>query len=75
MSDDESGDPPIQPEVAEKMKKLAEILDRAIPDGFGFALLVFELGTEAHLNYISNVERADVVLAMTEFVSRTGGGN
>lgn len=44
-------------------------------EGYGFALLVFELGKADGIrtNYIRNANRADMITAMKEFIARSGG--
>lgn len=64
---------PIRPEVRETMNKVASAIDSALPDGFGFVLLVFNFGEGGYMNYISNSDRADVVRAMKEFVAKEEG--
>ena len=59
---------PIQPEVRETMNRLARTFDSALPDGYGFALLVFKYGESGFMNYISNSDRADMKKAFKEFL-------
>lgn len=42
---------------------------------FGFALLVFPFGDKpkGRMNYISNAQRADMLIAMKEFIARSEG--
>lgn len=71
---------PIEPHLVEQMNAIASVLDRVFngesgPRGVGFVLLSFNFGeVEAgRINYISNAEREDVVLAMQEFIAQTLG--
>lgn len=64
---------PIRPEVRERMNDVAELIDGALPEGFGFVLLVFNFGEAGFMNYISNADRADMVRAMKEFVAKEEG--
>jgi len=52
------------------MNDIADLLDRVFA-GYGFTLMVFDLNAIAggHMNYISNANRADVVVAMKEFIA------
>jgi hypothetical protein len=55
------------------MNKLAEVLDDMF-DGYGFSLLVFPLnGADGRMNYISNADRACMLVAMKEFIARNEG--
>lgn len=66
-------DQPIRPEHRAMMNAIAERLDACFP-GFGFALLVFDLGANpgtGFMNYISNAKREDMCEAMLEFVKRS----
>lgn len=60
---------PITSEYRELMNKLAAFLDASF-DGAGFALFVFTKGDEKRVNFISNVERASMLVAMKEFIAR-----
>ena len=63
------GKMPIQPEVRERMNEVASLIGAALPEGYGFALLVFDSNTsKGFMNYISNAERADMKRALREFL-------
>lgn len=65
---------PIRPEHRQTMNEIGKILDHAInPSGerkYGFAFLVFDFGTGGYMNYISNSNREDMLIAMKEFIAR-----
>lgn len=74
---------PIQKEQYETMNNVARDLD-AIFNGkncpskkrkWGFALFVFPFGEapEGRMNYISNSDRQDMLVAMKEFIDRNEG--
>lgn len=75
------GDGPIAPEYTEKMNKLAQSIDfifngdaKKADRKTGFVLLVFPFGSdESRCNYISNAERADVIVLMKEQIARFEG--
>ena len=77
------GDAPIEPQYIEKMKAVAEVLDRLFNGETrgadretGFVLLVFPFGegSEGRCNYISNgADRKDVVVLMKEQIKRFEG--
>ena len=73
---------PIQSDFYRLMNSLAPALDDMFNGGakgtdrkIGFALLVFPFGeTEGgRVNYISNAERAEMLVAMKEFIARAEG--
>lgn len=65
---------PIRAEHREKMQTFAKVMDEFFnPDGgttVGFALLCFDFGTGGYMNYISNAGRAEMLIAMKEFIAR-----
>jgi hypothetical protein len=73
------GDAPISEEYRRKMNTIAVVLDglfndEADPKHTGFVLLVFPFGErEGRCNYISNAERADVVVLLKEQLARFEG--
>ena len=72
MSD---GDPLMQG-LAQNVNQVLNGVDDEIPPEWGFALLVFPLtpfdeGYEEHVvNYVGNVERKDLIVAMKELIAR-----
>lgn len=74
---------PVEADKVEEMKALARALDEMFngPDRkglpgrgkLGFALLVFEFDREAQVNYISNANREDMIVALKAFVARAEG--
>lgn len=59
---------------AETMKPVLQDLGQrigdALPEGWGFTLLLYEFGPGGSLFYISNAQRADVLASMAEFIRR-----
>lgn len=76
MSDDA-----IQPEFHGTMNQVAAALDDCFngkpqpgrKKQVGFVLLTFNFGDNAHVNYISNADRKDMIAAMKEFIARAEG--
>lgn len=75
---------PISPQYMQLMNGLAQMLDeafngkvKAADRSTGFALLVFPFGLthtdKDRVNYISNAEREDMLVAMKEFIARAEG--
>lgn len=64
----------IEKEHKETMNKVAELLG-GLFKGYGFTLLVFPFGPrdDGRMNYISNAQRPDMLLAMKEFIARHEG--
>lgn len=70
------GHQPIVDEHRKAMNDVARLLD-GIFAGYGFTLLVFEFedgeGKQGRMNYISNAERDDMIIAMKEFIANHEG--
>lgn len=73
---------PISPEYSAMMNDVAKAIDRFfnggnVPKTTGFCLLVFPFGendpAKDRINYISNAEREDMIVAMKEFLARAEG--
>lgn len=73
---------PIHPEVRQQMNHVARLLDESFnekgkPKKYGFALLVFDFtrpGIDREfLSWISNAERADMLVALKEYIARMEG--
>lgn len=75
------GDAPVESQYAERMKTVARIVDTVFngprteaPRQVGFVLLVFPLeGHEGRCNYMSNANRADIVVLLKEQLARFEG--
>lgn len=62
-------------DTADRMQDAARAVAVALPPGTGFIVLAFDLNTDTgRLEYVSNAERADVVMAMREFIRKTEAG-
>lgn len=58
-------------QIEEALRDLARLIDRRIPDGMGFALLLFDFKDPPEaMFYISNAERGSMVKATQEFVRK-----
>jgi hypothetical protein len=68
-----SGHKPIQPAVTEAANNLARLIGLSLPEGWGFALLMFEFGDGDRMNYISNATREDMLAALKEFIAHAEG--
>lgn len=55
-------------------RSIAEALTEALPEGLGFALLVFDFGEGGNLAWISNARREDMVRALREQLARLEAG-
>ena len=66
---------PIETQYRENMNALASGISSILGPGVGFALLVFPLGSapDGRVNYISNAQRKDMLVAMKEFIARAEG--
>lgn len=67
---------PIEEAQRARMNAVADALSDAFPE-MGFALLIFKLGElgpeEGRMNYISNANREDMIIAMKELVANFEG--
>lgn len=59
----------------EKLQDIAEKVDTELPEGTGFAILVFPLNIEGRLFYMSNSNRDDVAKAMQEWINKVNKDN
>lgn len=64
------------PEIEKLLRDLGHMIGKGLPAGFGFTLMIFNLsriGTqtgEEALFYISSAQRADMRMAMREFLRK-----
>jgi hypothetical protein len=64
---------PIEEDLCISMNAVAFALDDVFK-GKGFCLLVFDVNTtEGRINYVSNVDRGDMICAMKEFIASCEG--
>lgn len=61
-------------EANEKLQEIAKDIKSKLPENMGFALLAYEFGEnkdgERRMLYVSNSNRSDVILAMSEFINK-----
>lgn len=50
----------------EVARQVGDIAKRECPPGVGFAVLLFTFGGGGHMTYVSNAQRADMILALRE---------
>lgn len=55
-------------EIEAKCRELAPIIDRRLPPGCGFALLIFNFGERGGMAYISNAERESMIKGIEEWL-------
>lgn len=60
-------------EIERLLKDIGASIGAALPDGFGFNLLIFNFGEGGATFYISNAQRADMLKAMKEFIAKQEG--
>lgn len=63
----------IPPDLAQRMQRICDALGSVMPEGKGFALLVFDFGDGGEMHYMSNAERADMMVALREFLAANEG--
>jgi hypothetical protein len=55
-------------------RRIAEVIRPMLPAGAGFALLVFDMGPDGFMTWVSNAKRADMVKALRELANVLEGG-
>jgi len=58
--------------LEEEARKLARVIGGTLPEGIGFALLLFDFGEGGNLTYLSNAQRDDMLRALQEFMQKVG---
>lgn len=61
-------------QTKEKMHELGRMVKAQLPEGVGYALFVFPHHQVGAANYISDSDRKDVVVAVSDFVKRNNEG-
>ncbi len=56
--------------AVEWSRRIGRKMKQQLPPGVGFALLVFDFGEKGNLAYVSNADRADMLVAMREFIAK-----
>ncbi len=57
----------------QSMRNIANDVKQHVPEGFGFAVLVFPHGQGGISNYVSNSNREDMIQALRETADRLEG--
>lgn len=60
----------LDPDIEKQLREMGRNLKAQMPDGWGFALLMFTYGEGGSLFYLSSGERANMVKVMEEFIAR-----
>lgn len=58
------------PEAEHRLNEIGNLLRSNMPEGFGFALLIFSYGEGGSMFYTSNAQRQDIINAMREFIAK-----
>jgi hypothetical protein len=65
---------PIEAAVHKQMEAIGSAIDDLLPEGWGFALLMFPLGDRAgRMNYMSSANREDMIAALKELIANFEG--
>jgi len=56
-------------ELEEVARDIGHTIGGALPEGVGFALMIFDFGPGGHMTYLSNAGRAEMVKALRETVA------
>lgn len=59
-------------DASNMLQEIARDIKEKLPEKMGFALLTYEFGDaeDRKMLYVSNSQREDVILAMTEFIKK-----
>lgn len=55
-------------ELEEIARDIGRVIGGAVPPGVGFALLVFDFGTQGTISYLSNARRDDMIAALKNLI-------
>lgn len=58
-------------ELREVLNMFGTLLEKMLPENYGFTLLTYPHNEAKRLYYVSNSDRTDVVEAMKEFIEKT----
>ena len=58
-------------ELKEMLNMYGMLLEKMLPENYGFTLLTYPHNEAKRLYYVSNSDREDVVEAMKEFIEKT----
>jgi hypothetical protein len=66
---------PVEEEVVVQMNAIGNVIADALPDGYGFTLLIFKTGDvkDGRMNYLSTANREDMLTAMKELIANFEG--
>lgn len=70
---DEKLDPVKLRETQEAMANLVQDIQKHLPEGFGFFILVTKFGAGNRSNYASNMDRVGAMNTMKEFILNNNG--
>lgn len=58
------------PEIEARLKEIGRRLKDAMPEGYGFNLMIFSYGEGGAMFYLSSAQREDMIKAMKEFIAK-----
>jgi hypothetical protein len=61
-------------EIEQLMNDIGKMIGAQMPPGWGFSLLIASHGEAGGVFYISNLQRADMIATMQEFIAKNSGG-
>lgn len=61
------------PEAEEELKEIGRAIKEQMPEGFGFALLIFSYkgAPDGSMFYMSSAERSTMIAALREFIQKS----
>ena len=68
--DGPADDPILLRDLENRAREVGIMLRGIMPEGVGFAFLMFTFGDDGWMTYASNAERADMIKALNEMVEK-----
>lgn len=62
----------LRQELERQCREIAEAIQHLMPPGAGFALLLFDMGEEGNMAYVSDARREDMLKALRELLQVLG---
>jgi hypothetical protein len=57
-------------QIKSRLRDIGNILERALPKGWGFTLQMFSYGENGSMFYLSSAAREDMIRLMEEFIKK-----
>lgn len=71
--DSPSSNPILLRDLEKRATKVARVLKGLMPEGVGYAFLMFTFGDDGWMTYASNAQRSDMIKALREMIEKLEG--